>query len=80
MRLNHAALRALRERTGLSQTQVAADAGIDRANYAHMEAGRRPGTPAQVKVLAAVLAVPITALLGPEIDAAVGDDDSELVA
>jgi transcriptional regulator with XRE-family HTH domain len=66
MRLNHAALRVIRERTGLTQTQVAADAEIDRANYVHMEAGRRPGTAPQIKALAEVLCVPVTALLGPE--------------
>jgi transcriptional regulator with XRE-family HTH domain len=56
----------IRERTGLTQTQVAADAEIDRANYVHMEAGRRPGTAPQIKALADVLCVPVTALLGPE--------------
>ena len=68
MRLNHAALRVIRERTGKSQTAVAEAAEIDRANYAHLEAGRRRGTEAQIVALANVLQIPVDALLGPEID------------
>lgn len=65
MRLNHQALRIIRERSGFSQAKAAELAGIDRPNYAHMEAGRRPGTPEQIKSIAQVLDVPFTALLGP---------------
>lgn len=67
MRLNHAALRAIRERSGYSQTAAAEMAEIDRANYAHMEAGRRPGTEEQITRLATALQVPLPALLGPEL-------------
>ncbi len=67
MRLNHAALRAIRERSGYSQTAAAELADIDRANYAHMEAGRRPGTEEQIVRIATALQVPVTALLGPEL-------------
>lgn len=67
MRINHSALRVIRERTGLSQTQIAELAEIDRPNYAHIEAGRRPGTPAQIKAIALALQVPVDALLGPEL-------------
>lgn len=63
MRINHAALRVIRERTGLSQTLAAEKAEIDRANYAHIEAGRRPGTPEQIKAIAVALQVPITAII-----------------
>lgn len=70
MRLNHAALRVIRERTGKSQTQVADMAGMDRANYAHIEAGRRRGTEEQVKAFAVALQIPVDALIGPELDAA----------
>lgn len=70
MRLNHAALRVIRERTGKSQTQIADMAGMDRANYAHIEAGRRRGTEEQMKAFAEVLQIPFDALLGPELDAA----------
>lgn len=72
MRLNHLALRAIRERSGYTQTKAAELAGLDRANYAHMEAGRRPGTPPQIKAIAEALDVPILALTGPT--------DSEAVA
>lgn len=65
MKLNHQALRVIRERSGFTQAKAAELAGIDRPNYAHMEAGRRPGTPAQIKAIALMLDVPITALLGP---------------
>lgn len=66
MKLNHAALRVIRERTGYSQTNVAERAEIDRANYAHLEAGRRRGTPEQIKKIAEALQVPVDALLGPD--------------
>ena len=70
MRLNHAALRVIRERTGKSQTQIADMAGIDRANYAHIEAGRRRGTEEQVKAFAIALQIPFDALLGPDAEQA----------
>lgn len=66
VRLNHEALRVIRERSGLKQARVAERAGIDRPNYNHMEKGRRPGTPEQIKALAEVLDVPITALIQSE--------------
>ena len=68
MRLNHQALRVIRELNGLSQSKAAELAGIDRPNYAHMEAGRRKGTPEQIRKIALMLDVPMTALLGPERD------------
>ena len=68
MKLNHAALRVIRERTGKSQSQVAELAGIDRSNYAHIEAGRRRGTEEQIKAFAEALQIPFDALLGPELD------------
>ena len=71
MRINHAALRVIRERTGYTQAKAAELAGIDRSNYAHLEAGRRPGTAEQVKKIATALDVPFTALLGPEPETAV---------
>jgi transcriptional regulator with XRE-family HTH domain len=63
MRLNHEALRIIRERSGQSQTETAKLANIDRANYAHIEAGRRRGTEAQVVAIAAALKVPVTAII-----------------
>ena len=63
MKLNHTALKVIRERTGQSQTLTASLAGIDRANYAHIEAGRRPGTEAQIVALAGALKIDVTAIL-----------------
>lgn len=70
MRLNHSALRVIRERTGVSQSQLAELAQIDRPNYAHIEAGRRRGTPEQIKAIAIALQIPVDALLGPELELA----------
>ena len=66
MRINHTALRVIRERSGYSQTELAGIARIPRPNFAHIEAGRRPGTPAQIKAIALALDVPITAITSPE--------------
>ena len=66
MKLNRTALRVIRERTGQSQTQTAAAAGIDRANYAHLEAGRRPGTDGQIVAIARALKIDVTAIIGDE--------------
>ena len=63
VRLNPTALRVIRERTGQSQTQTAQLAGIDRANYAHIEAGRRKGTEAQIVAIAKALKIDTTAIL-----------------
>ena len=63
MRLNHTALRVIRERSGKSQTAVAADVGMDRANYAHIEAGRRKGTAAQIVRIAQSLKIDVTAII-----------------
>ena len=63
MTLNHVALRVIRERTGQSQSATAAIAGIERANYAHIEAGRRKGTEAQIVSIARALKVDTAAIL-----------------
>ncbi len=69
MQLNHEALRVIRERTELTQTEAAKLAGIDRANYANMEAGRRKATSSQIKAIAAALKVPVPALITCEVAA-----------
>lgn len=66
MRINSSALRVIRERSGYTQSKAAELAGIDRPNYAHIEAGRRNGTPAQIKAIAQALQIPFDALLGPD--------------
>lgn len=62
MRLNGEAVRALRERSGLTITQLAEATAIDRANLSRLEAGKRYGTPQQIKAIADALQVPITAI------------------
>jgi transcriptional regulator with XRE-family HTH domain len=74
MKLNHAALRVIRGAYGFTQTAVAEGTGIDRSNYAHIEAGRRRGTPAQIRSIANFLSVPVAALLGPEGDPPAADE------
>lgn len=66
MKLNTEALKVIRERSGQSQSLTARLAGIDRANYAHIEAGRRKGTDAQIAAVAVALKVPVTALINAE--------------
>jgi len=62
MLINHHALRVIRDLSGLTQTQVASDAEIDRPNYAHIEAGRRKGTTAQARAIAKAIGVPVLAI------------------
>ena len=62
MKINHDSLKVIRERSGYSQTSAAEGTGIDRANYAHIEAGRRPGTNPQIVAIARFLSVPIKAI------------------
>lgn len=60
MRGNGPAIRALRERTGLTKTQLATATGIDRTHLHRIENGERHGTPAQLVAIARVLEVPVT--------------------
>lgn len=62
MRGNNEAIRAIRERSGLSQSAVYTPAGIDAGNYSKIESGQRPGTAAQLKKIAEALQVPVTAI------------------
>jgi len=87
--LNRHALRAIRERSGLSITALAARAGVSQPHLSNLESGRRQASPAMVRRLARALAVPVVALLGapepepggsgpltrPTLDADVDPDD-----
>lgn len=64
MQLNPAALKALRERSGLTQTQLADTSGIRRDTLNHLEHGRRNASDTQIRDLAHALHVPVTALIG----------------
>lgn len=65
MRLNGDALKAIRERTGLSITQLANASGVDRTVVTRLESGERRGTAAQLVALAQALNVPLTAISYP---------------
>lgn len=64
VKINPDALRAIRERTGLSVAELARQAGMERSTLSKIEHGERHGTPAQIVTLARVLDVPTTAITG----------------
>jgi transcriptional regulator with XRE-family HTH domain len=55
-------LRPLRERTGLSISELSRSSGVDRTVITRLESGERRGTPAQLKALAAALDVSLLAI------------------
>jgi transcriptional regulator with XRE-family HTH domain len=57
MRLNGAALRVIRERTGLSITAAAASAGVTQPTWSNWERGTRRATPANVVAICRVLRI-----------------------
>lgn len=63
MKVNPEALRALRLKDGYSIAAFAREIGIAPSHLSNIEAGRRGCSPATVKRMATVLAVPISALL-----------------
>lgn len=63
MVLNGSALQAIRERSGLTQSDLARQTGVSQGRISELEAGQvnvRPGT---VKALAEALRVPVTAII-----------------
>lgn len=70
MRTNGAAIAAIRERSGLTKTQLATAAGIDRTHLHRIETGERNGTPSQAKAIATALAVPLLAVISGNEEAA----------
>ncbi len=77
MRLNPTALQVIRERSGLSVTDAATDAGISVAHLINVEAGRRNVSPSTAAAIAKTLKVPLAAILADPADA---DTDDEPVA
>ncbi len=59
MRTNGEALRVIRERTGLSISELARASKVDRTVITRLENGERRGTPSQIKALAEALDVPL---------------------
>lgn len=66
MNLNRAALTEIRERSGISKTDLADRAGVDRTLVHRLENGERRGTPVVIRKLADALQCPVMALIGPE--------------
>jgi transcriptional regulator with XRE-family HTH domain len=68
--INPDALSAIRTRSGLNLTQLAAlvrSEGVDvgRSHLSNVEAGRRPASPSLQAALARALKVPVTAIVTP---------------
>lgn len=66
MYLNPEALRAIRERSGLTESELARLSGVSQPHLSNLERGRRGARPPTIKALADALQVPLTALLGPK--------------
>lgn len=69
MKSNGAAIAAIRGRSGLSKSELATAAGIDRTHLHRIESGERNGTPRQITAIAEALRVPIVAIINPEVAA-----------
>ena len=65
MKVNGEALRVIRERTGISATQLSTMTGIRTETICRLELGRRPGTEEQIVKLARALEVPDNAITVP---------------
>ena len=63
MKLNRDALTVIRERSGLSKTDLADRVGIDRTLVHRLENGERNGTPVVIRKLADALNCPLMALI-----------------
>ena len=63
VKLNREALIALRERSGLSKSQLGKASGIDRTLVHRVENGERHATDDVIVKLAAGLKVPVTAII-----------------
>ena len=63
MDVNPEALKALRERSGMTGPALAEAAGIGKAHLSNIEHGRRTPSPQITKALADALKVPVSAIL-----------------
>lgn len=70
MRINGTALRAIRERTGMSAAALAEAISVHASVITRLEQGERRGTPEQITALARALAVPTTAIIAHPEEAA----------
>lgn len=63
VQINPAALKAIRERSGLTRTALAELAGIKQSHVSNLEAGRRNASPDVTVALARALKVDVAAIL-----------------
>jgi transcriptional regulator with XRE-family HTH domain len=63
MEINPAALRVIRQRSGMTVTSCAAAAGIKQSHLSNIEAGRRKASPEVIIALADALRVELPAIL-----------------
>lgn len=63
LRANGDAIRAIRERSGLSQTDLARAVGVSQPILSRIESGERPGRPEVIRSIASALKVPVTAII-----------------
>lgn len=75
MQVNRHALRVIRERSGLTLSQLARASGVSQPHLSNVEAGRRRPSPGLLGRLAHELRVPVVALLHAPSAPAVDDPD-----
>jgi transcriptional regulator with XRE-family HTH domain len=63
IKANGDAIRAIRERSGVTQADIARRCGVDPAVINRIEAGGRPGRPEVIGAIALALKVPVTAII-----------------
>jgi transcriptional regulator with XRE-family HTH domain len=75
MQVNPHALRVIRERSGLSVSELARIAGLSQPHLSNIETGKRQASPAVLRHLADALQVPLLALISnPEPPTSVSGD------
>ena len=67
MVVNGPALAAIRERSGLTQTELAQQTGVSQGRISEIESGEHNVRPGTAKALAEALAVPLVALIKSEV-------------
>lgn len=66
MVINGPALAAIRDRSGLTQSELARQTGVSQGRISELESGRRNVRPGTAKAIAEALAVPVVAILDSE--------------
>lgn len=63
MQINGVAVRVIRQRSGVTSTDLAKAAGVSQALLSLIECGRRNSSPKTIKAIAEALMVPLPAIL-----------------